>query len=64
MTAQLPHWFTSSYSGQGGECVAVATNLVSVTGTVPVRDSKRPEGDVIAFGRGAFTAFLGAVRRG
>ncbi|NJA57506.1 DUF397 domain-containing protein [Streptomyces sp. NEAU-H3] len=64
MTAQLPHWFTSSYSGQGGSCVAVATNLVSVTGTVPVRDSKRPEGDVIAFGRGAFTAFLGAVRRG
>ncbi|MDT0420777.1 DUF397 domain-containing protein [Streptomyces evansiae] len=64
MAAQLPHWFTSSYSGQGGACVAVATNLVSVTGTVPVRDSKRPEGDVIAFGRGAFTAFLGAVRRG
>ncbi|EGJ77167.1 hypothetical protein STTU_4377 [Streptomyces sp. Tu6071] len=42
----------------------MATNLVSVTGTVPVRDSKRPEGDVIAFGRGAFTAFLGAVRQG
>ncbi|MET8558855.1 DUF397 domain-containing protein [Streptomyces sp. NPDC004959] len=59
-----PQWRTSSYSGQGGTCVAVATNLASVTGTVPVRDSKRPEGDVIAFGRDAFTSFLGAVRQG
>ncbi|WP_030997700.1 DUF397 domain-containing protein [Streptomyces sp. NRRL F-5630] len=64
MAAQLPHWCTSSHSGQGGSCVAVATNLASVTGTVPVRDSKRPEGDVIAFGRDAFTSFLGAVREG
>ncbi|MGE9692447.1 MULTISPECIES: DUF397 domain-containing protein [unclassified Streptomyces] len=59
-----PQWRTSSYSGQGGTCVAVATNLASVTGTVPVRDSKRPEGGVIAFGRDAFTSFLGAVRQG
>ncbi|NEA40204.1 DUF397 domain-containing protein [Streptomyces sp. SID11385] len=59
-----PKWRTSSYSGQGGACVAVATNLAPLTGTVPVRDSKRPEGDVLAFGRDAFTAFLGAVRQG
>ncbi|NED91319.1 DUF397 domain-containing protein, partial [Streptomyces sp. SID11233] len=37
-----PKWRTSSYSGQGGACVAVATNLAPLTGTVPVRDSKRP----------------------
>ncbi|WP_043255875.1 DUF397 domain-containing protein [Streptomyces sp. Tu6071] len=64
MAVRLPRWFTSSYSGQGGDCVEVAANLAPLSGTVPVRDSKRPEGDVIAFGRGAFTSFLGAVRQG
>ncbi|MFJ4697836.1 DUF397 domain-containing protein [Streptomyces sp. NPDC088768] len=59
-----PQWRKSSYSGQGGECVEIAANLAPLTGTVPVRDSKRPEGDVIAFGRSAFTSFLGAVRQG
>jgi hypothetical protein len=59
-----PQWRKSSFSGQGGECIEVATNLAPLTGMVPVRDSKRPEGDVIAFSGRAFTAFLGAVRHG
>ncbi|MFJ4700124.1 DUF397 domain-containing protein [Streptomyces sp. NPDC088768] len=60
-----PQWRASSYSGNnGGACVEVATNLVSLTGAVPVRDSKRPAGDVIAVGREAFSAFVGSVRAG
>ncbi|NEA40207.1 DUF397 domain-containing protein [Streptomyces sp. SID11385] len=64
MEAQPLHWLRSSYSGQGGDCVEVAANVAPLTGTVPLRDSKRPEGDVIAFGARAFVAFLGAVRQG
>ncbi|MFF5630532.1 DUF397 domain-containing protein, partial [Streptomyces sp. NPDC012623] len=44
MTTESPRWFTSSYSENGGACVEVATNLTSAHGTVPVRDSKDPNG--------------------
>ncbi|MFF2377109.1 DUF397 domain-containing protein [Streptomyces xiamenensis] len=40
MTAESPHWFTSSYSSNGGDCVEVAANLAASHGVVPVRDSK------------------------
>ncbi|MFJ4435668.1 DUF397 domain-containing protein [Streptomyces sp. NPDC088923] len=63
MAAQCLRWLKSSYSGQGGDCVEVATGLVPLVGAVRVRDSKRPGGGVVAFGRHAFTAFLGAVRQ-
>ncbi|MCF3961073.1 DUF397 domain-containing protein [Streptomyces fuscigenes] len=54
-------WRTSTYSGSnGGECVQVADR---VPGVVPVRDSKDPAGPVLAFGHGAFAAFVGALRR-
>ncbi|MEV7089333.1 DUF397 domain-containing protein [Streptomyces sp. NPDC093085] len=55
-------WFTSSYSNNGGDCVEVAANLVVPQGVVPVRDSKAPQGPALAFGVGAFAAFVGAVR--
>ncbi|WP_329589252.1 DUF397 domain-containing protein [Streptomyces sp. NBC_01362] len=48
-------WRTSSYSGGQGECVEVGHNLPHL---VPVRDSKRPAGPVIAFGHGAWHAFV------
>ncbi|MFJ8855054.1 DUF397 domain-containing protein [Streptomyces sp. NPDC102437] len=48
-------WRTSSHSGGQGDCVEAATNLPHL---VPVRDSKRPDGPVIGFGRGAWRAFV------
>ncbi|MGW2471819.1 DUF397 domain-containing protein [Streptomyces sp. NPDC001665] len=63
MTTESPRWHTSSYSENGGQCVAVATNLIASTGTVPVRDSKRPTGPSLALHAHAFTAFVAGVKR-
>lgn len=48
-------WRTSSYSGGNNECAEVAPNLPHL---VPVRDSTRPAGPVIAFGHDAWRAFV------
>lgn len=48
-------WRTSSYSGGNNECVEIAPNLPHL---VPVRDSTRPTGPVIAFGPDAWRTFL------
>ncbi|HZG06531.1 MAG TPA: DUF397 domain-containing protein [Streptomyces sp.] len=49
-------WFKSSYSsGEGGECVEVA----STPGTVHVRDSKNLSGPVLTVSPGAWAAFTG-----
>ncbi|MEU6439175.1 DUF397 domain-containing protein [Streptomyces sp. NPDC047046] len=64
MAARSLHRLKSSNSGQGGDCVEVAANPAPHVGAVRVRDSTRPGGGLIAFGRHAFTAFLGAVRQG
>ncbi|MFG2600982.1 DUF397 domain-containing protein [Streptomyces sp. NPDC048462] len=48
-------WRTSTYSGGNNECVQVAENTPHL---VPVRDSKRPAGPVIAFTAGAWRAFV------
>jgi hypothetical protein len=52
-------WRVSSHSGGQGECVEVADG---VPGMVPVRDSKRPAGPVLGFGRDAWGAFLDHLR--
>ncbi|MGW2262393.1 DUF397 domain-containing protein [Streptomyces sp. NPDC001780] len=52
-------WRPSSYSGGQGDCVEVADG---VPGLVPVRDSKRPAGPVIGFGRPAWRAFVARLR--
>ncbi|MFJ8000775.1 DUF397 domain-containing protein [Streptomyces sp. NPDC096310] len=53
-------WRKSSYSNSdGGECVEAALNL---PGTVPVRDSKNPEGPALLFPATAFTSFVQALR--
>ncbi|MGW8767581.1 DUF397 domain-containing protein [Streptomyces sp. NPDC055815] len=64
MTTESPHWFTSSYSDNGGQCVEVATNLVTSHDTVPVRDSKRPDGPVLTVPTAAFVAFVAGVKDG
>ncbi|MGW8601591.1 DUF397 domain-containing protein [Streptomyces sp. NPDC055893] len=48
-------WFKSSYStGDGGNCIEVATD----PSTVHVRDSKRPEGPQLALSPATWTEFL------
>ncbi|MFE6738595.1 DUF397 domain-containing protein [Streptomyces tubercidicus] len=58
-----PVWFKSSYSGNGGQCVAVAMNVAS-RGVVPVRDSKDPSGPVLDFAADAFSSFVAGVKAG
>lgn len=57
-------WRKSTRSGNGGNCVEVATNLLDSHGVVLVRDSKSPEGGFFAFNRGEWDAFIGGVRDG
>ncbi|MFK8908750.1 DUF397 domain-containing protein [Streptomyces sp. YS-3] len=64
MTTESPRWFTSSYSGNGGQCVQVATNLAATRGTVPVRDSKNPNGPALNLPVGAFSSFVAALKTG
>ncbi len=55
-------WRKSSYSGDnGGDCVEVARNL---PGLVAVRDSKNPDGPVLAFTPRQWAAFAAAVLAG
>ncbi|MFG2916279.1 DUF397 domain-containing protein [Kitasatospora sp. NPDC048298] len=61
MTAE-PVWFKSSYSSNGGECVEVSVS--ELPDTIPVRDSKVPEGPVLVFPSAAWSAFVAAVRNG
>ncbi|MEU7042730.1 DUF397 domain-containing protein [Streptomyces varsoviensis] len=64
MTTETPHWFKSSYSNNGGQCVEVATNLAATrpTGTIPVRDSKNTDGPTLSFTPTAWTTFVAAVK--
>ncbi|MET9295976.1 DUF397 domain-containing protein [Streptomyces sp. NPDC003077] len=58
-------WAKSSYSGpEGGNCVEWAPSAVIASGTVPVRDSKHPNGPILAFPPAAFVEFITAVRTG
>ena len=60
MTTETPRWLKSSYSGNGGQCVEVATNLA----TVPIRDSKNPTGPVLNLPATAFITFITGVKTG
>ncbi|MFD9487881.1 DUF397 domain-containing protein [Streptomyces sp. NPDC059991] len=64
MTTESPRWFTSSYSGNGGQCVQVATNLAATRGMVPVRDSKTPNGPALNLPAGAFSSFVASLKAG
>ncbi|MBU3863252.1 DUF397 domain-containing protein [Streptomyces sp. 4503] len=53
-------WRKSSYSNNdGGICVEVADNL---PGIVPVRDSKDPDGPVLIFPNGSWSAFISSLK--
>ncbi|MGW5969480.1 DUF397 domain-containing protein [Streptomyces sp. NPDC055186] len=55
-------WRKSSYSNQdGGACVEVSDDFATV---VPVRDSKTPNGPVLAFAVDGWTSFITAVVSG
>ncbi|MFF8918524.1 DUF397 domain-containing protein [Streptomyces sp. NPDC015032] len=64
MTTESPRWFTSSYSGNGGQCIEVAANLAAPFGAVPVRDSKNPCGPVLNASANAFASFVAGVKAG
>ncbi|BAU85891.1 hypothetical protein SLA_5007 [Streptomyces laurentii] len=64
MPTESPCWFTSSYSGNGGACVEVATNLVASRGVVPVRDSKVAGGPSLSVSAAAFSSFVACVKAG
>ena len=53
------HWFKSSYSGHGSDCVEAA--FLS-DGTTAVRDSKRRQGPALLLTREEWTAFVISVR--
>ncbi|MFF4079798.1 DUF397 domain-containing protein [Streptomyces sp. NPDC087218] len=57
-------WVKSSYSGNGGSCVEWAPTQASVTGIVPVRDSKVPHGPVLAVPAASFASFVAGVKAG
>ncbi|MCX4745761.1 DUF397 domain-containing protein [Kitasatospora sp. NBC_01287] len=54
-------WRKSSYSGQGGNCIEVADGYL---GSLPVRDSKDPQGPALVFGADAWRAFVAGLRAG
>jgi len=54
-------WRKSSFSGNGGNCVEVASNR---PGIVAVRDSKDKPGPTLGFTSGAWTAFVQAIKHG
>jgi hypothetical protein len=54
-------WRSSSYSGNGGECVQVADGF---QGIMPVRDSKDPDGPALVFPAAGFAAFVAGVKAG
>ncbi|MEW2067638.1 DUF397 domain-containing protein [Streptomyces sp. NPDC007346] len=63
--SMAPHWLTSSFSENGGQCVEVATNLATPHGVVPVHDSKHDTtGPVLTVPAVAFTAFVAGVGAG
>ncbi|WP_078503703.1 DUF397 domain-containing protein [Streptomyces sulphureus] len=54
-------WIRSSYSsGNGGQCVEVAT----AGSPVPVRDSKEVGGPVLLFGAFGWSRFVSALKHG
>ncbi|MEU7188513.1 DUF397 domain-containing protein [Streptomyces sp. NPDC045470] len=66
MSPNLPlPWAKSSHSSpDGGNCVEWSPSTAEATGIVPVRDSKAPDGPVLAFPAAAFAAFVVGVKSG
>ncbi|MFJ7419757.1 DUF397 domain-containing protein [Streptomyces uncialis] len=57
-------WVKSTYSGpDGGTCVEWAPSYASTTGTVPIRDSKRPTGPALMVSTSAFAGLVTLAKR-
>ena len=54
-------WRTSTYSGNGGNCVEVANNLPAA---IAVRDSKNPSGPQLILAPEEWRRFTAGVRTG
>jgi hypothetical protein len=54
-------WKKSSYSGNTGNCVEVATNL---PGLMAVRDSKEPDGASLVFSADEWRRFVRVLKDG
>ncbi|GGZ15178.1 hypothetical protein GCM10010387_04330 [Streptomyces inusitatus] len=60
---QTAAWAKSTHSGpEGGECVEWVPAHASLTGMVPVRDSKRPSGPVLMVSAPAFAGLVTLAR--
>ncbi len=64
MTTETLHWFKSSYSENGGQCVEIAADLAASHGVVPVRDSKNRNGSTLGLTAHAFSAFITGIKSG
>ncbi|WP_101383469.1 DUF397 domain-containing protein [Kitasatospora sp. GP30] len=60
MSTPSHQWFKSSYSGQNGECIEVRRSEAGLD----VRDSKDPQGPILAFPHSAWRAFVTSVHDG
>ncbi|HEX2313931.1 MAG TPA: DUF397 domain-containing protein, partial [Thermomonospora sp.] len=59
LAARQLGWRKSSHSGDnGGDCV----ELVELPSVVAVRDSKNPDGPVLAFTRGQLTGLINSIK--
>jgi Domain of unknown function (DUF397) len=54
-------WRKSTHSNGQAECVEIAANLPGITA---IRDSKNPDGPILAFGHGQWHAFTVEVKTG
>ncbi|HEX6074574.1 MAG TPA: DUF397 domain-containing protein [Micromonosporaceae bacterium] len=54
-------WRKSTRSGNGGNCVEIASNI---SGIVAVRDSKDPDGPALVSTRDRWQTFLSGVKTG
>jgi len=60
MRVQAPGWRKSSYSGgNGAACVEAAGGI---SGMIVVRDSKDPDGPILAFTPAEWRAFLAQLK--
>ncbi|MEV5409746.1 DUF397 domain-containing protein [Thermopolyspora sp. NPDC052614] len=60
-------WRKSRYSGNGADCVEIAAADAARAGTERlylIRDSKNPDGAVLAFAPGEWDAFVGGIKSG
>jgi hypothetical protein len=56
------HWFASSYSNGGGNCVEAADLTLTAHHAVAVRDSKNPTGPALLMPTAPFTTFIDTLR--